>query len=50
MDRNPDQSCRSMSPLYRSKGFKPPSLNQMRMLSSKEIASYLEDKFAKRKI
>lgn len=50
LDRNPDQNCKSMSPLYKSKGFKPPSLNQMRMLSSKEIASYLEDKFANRKI
>ena len=50
MGRNPDQMCESMSPLYRSKSFEPPHLNQMRMLSSKEIERYLEDKFAKRKM
>ena len=50
MSKNPDHKCGSMSPLYRSKGFKAPSLNQMRMLSSKEIERYLEDKFANRKI
>ena len=50
MSRNPDQSCKSMSPLYRSGRFKSPSLNQMRRLSFKEIAGYLEEKFANRKI
>lgn len=50
MSRNPDQSCKSMSPLYRSGRFKSPSLNQMRRLSLKEIAGYLEEKFANRKI
>ncbi len=50
MSRNTDQSCKSMTPLYRSRAFKAPSLNQMRKLSSKEIAGYLEEKFAKRKL
>ena len=48
MERNPDQSCKTMTPVYRSRSFKPPSLNQMRKLTSKEVAAYLEEKFANR--
>jgi hypothetical protein len=44
LKKNPMQSCPSEKPLYRTPSYRPHDKSQVRMLSTKEIAKYLEEK------